>query len=505
MILVRGNTLPSFDVARPFAENSSKDIYKDRKAWQHMPQLVANQLAELRKGSYVWQHCRTDADVALPHAYTKSVYNVSKRFEDGTLIVLNTASEAVAVLDCAEADAYESLPDSIDRSSELVESLISLGMLVRTDEDERFKFRVFRNRYAYADDDCVNVTIYPTQDCNARCFYCFEGGEQRITMSEDTADKVVEYLVNAVSVDDEVIFRWFGGEPLMAAGIIDRILCGIDDAFEGKLTYHSIIITNASFIDDAMIEKFVGRWHVRKVQTTIDGYREAHNRRKHYAQAPYGSYDQVIETIGKLLDAGIFTICRFNLDKNNVEDFPKVLDDLERYLGDPRFYVHATTIRSNSGCGFTSTKNNIMPADYPWFYEKVLGELIGRGFYKDPINVLPLRARNICLACSASSYVINSEGRFYRCLQHSLGDDEATGSVFEGMRLNSAYAKWFEMTDNLPVGCEACVWLPCCQGGCKHYRMQGRPDALPCLREKFYIDVLLDFVWGQVTQRAIES
>ena len=505
MILVRENTLPSFDVARPFAERSSNDIYKNRNAWQHMPQLVANQLAELRSGSYVWRHCQTEPSSKLPTAFTKSVYNISKRYADGTMMLLNTASEAVLVLDENEADIFETLPEVVKDSSELIDSLISLGVLVRADEDERFKFRVFRNRYAYADDECVNVTIYPTQDCNARCFYCFEGGEERITMSADTADRVVEYLKNSISEDDEVIFRWFGGEPLMAADIIDRILCGIEEAFEGRLTYHSIIITNASYIDEDLIKKFVGRWHVRKVQTTIDGYREEHDRRKSYAVEPYGSYDQVIRTIGKLLDAGIFTICRFNLDKNNIDDFPKVLDDLEQYLADSRFYVHATTIRSNSSCGFTSTEDNIFPSDYPWFYKRVLGELISRGFYKDPINVLPLRARNICLACSASSYVINSEGQFYRCLQHSLGDDEATGDVFEGMLLNEAYAKWFKMTDELPVACETCVWLPCCQGGCKHYRMQGRPDALPCLREKFYIDVLLDIVWSQVTQHAAKS
>ena len=492
-------------MARPFAEQTSKDIYKDRKAWQHMPQLVANQLAELRSGSYIWQHCETETSKGLSAPYSKSVYNVTKRYPDGTMMLLNTASESVLVLDQVEADAYEELPDLIMASSELIDSLISLGIIVREDEDERFKFRVFRNRYAYADDECVNVTIYPTQDCNARCFYCFEGGEERITMSIDTADKIVEYLANAITENDEVIFRWFGGEPLMAADIIDHILCGIDDAFGGKLTYHSIIITNASFIDDALIEKFTGRWHVRKVQTTIDGYRDEHDRRKCYATAPFGSYNQVIDAIGKLLDAGIFTICRFNLDKNNINDLPRVLDDLERYMSDSRFYVHATTIRSNSSCGFTSVEDNILPSDYPWFYRRVLGELISRGFYKDPINILPLRARNICLACSASSYVINSEGKFYRCLQHSLGNDEATGSAYDGMRLNSAYAKWFEMTDNLPSGCESCVWLPCCQGGCKHYRMQGRPDALPCLREKFYIDVLLDFVWEQATKRASTS
>lgn len=48
--------------------------------------------------------------------------------------------------------------------------------------------------------------------------------------------------------------------------------------------------------------------------------------------------------------------------------------------------------------------------------------------------------------------------------------------------------------NNMPEECRVCEYLPCCQGGCKHYRMENKPEASPCLREKFYIDVILDLV-----------
>ncbi|MFR2168114.1 MAG: radical SAM protein [Coprococcus sp.] len=75
----------------------------------------------------------------------------------------------------------------------------------------------------------MNITIYPTQACNARCFYCFEQKEQKYWMTEETADEVVDYITRTLSVDNELVFRWFGGEPLLGEKIIDRIITGVDD------------------------------------------------------------------------------------------------------------------------------------------------------------------------------------------------------------------------------------------------------------------------------------
>ena len=60
----------------------------------------------------------------------------------------------------------------------------------------------------------TSYTILPTTGCNARCFYCYEQGTKPVTMTAETASRVVRYIV-AHRGDEEVECRWFGGEPLV--------------------------------------------------------------------------------------------------------------------------------------------------------------------------------------------------------------------------------------------------------------------------------------------------
>lgn len=494
MIFIRDNSMPDINIVQLDVTEEGKDKYSKKDKWQHMPQLMANEIAQKSLNSYSKISFSFDNILKnKPTKYKKSCFNISKKYDDGKMILLNTATEAVVILDGVEIEYFESISECYIKS-EFESMLEKLGFLVMADNDERYIFDILRNQFAFKSDKCVNITIYPTQACNARCFYCFEQNEQRYWMTENTADKVVNYITKTLSVDNELIFRWFGGEPLLGEKIIDRIINGVNSYFEGKLTYHSIIITNNSLITDELIEKFKTTWHVRKVQTTIDGYREEHDKRKAYVDSSIDRYQQTINNIRKILDAGIFAICRFNFDKYNMFQFEKVLEDLDEFKDNPKFFIHATTLRNKIHSEDEARKRYIYPEDYNDFYTYVFGQLFEKGFYKDVINILPLRARNVCLACTIGGLIINSEGKFFRCLQHYLDEENCVGDCEKGLLHNEAYQKWFKLMNCMPEECQKCAYLPCCQGGCKHYRLENKPDASPCLREKFYKDVIFDLI-----------
>ena len=68
----------------------------------------------------------------------------------------------------------------------------------------------------------TGYTIFPTTDCNARCFYCFELGRSRIPMNNETAQKTARYI-KAHCGGETVSIRWFGGEPLFNQAAIHTI------------------------------------------------------------------------------------------------------------------------------------------------------------------------------------------------------------------------------------------------------------------------------------------
>ena len=88
-------------------------------------------------------------------------------------------------------------------------------------------------------------------DCYARCFYCFEHGAIKGSMSLETADNVAKFLIERCT-EKELYISWFGGEPLMVPHIIDRINARLLDA---GIDIESSITTNGILIFPAIISK----------------------------------------------------------------------------------------------------------------------------------------------------------------------------------------------------------------------------------------------------------
>lgn len=297
--------------------NVEIDGYQHHEKWQYKPIMDVN--VEDVLGENIINISTQDYNKALKRIgkskLVASLFNLEKSFADKTTVMINTMTEAVVVLSYEEYQKYKAISFCTDYNDKTIIQLYLLGVLTKDDDSELFKLDVIRNRSAFASNDAINITIYPTQECNARCFYCFENGEKRTPMSEETVAKVVEYISKNVTADDEVVFRWFGGEPLVADHIIDYITTQVDSFFHGKLRYSSIVTTNGFNISDDLISRAKHKWHAKKFHVTIDGYGEEHNRRKNYYDKSIDSYQKLLSDISKLIDAGIFVVCRFNLDK----------------------------------------------------------------------------------------------------------------------------------------------------------------------------------------------
>lgn len=263
---------------------------------------------------------------------------------DAGIAIYNAMTRSLVVMNEEE---FESI--FTDAETEYVDFLIRSYTLVTEDFKDIETMQRLRKYYEVPLDDKYlqkgnihEYTILTTTHCNANCFYCYEKGRSKIHMTQETAEKIGDFITEYAPLDRIIDLRWFGGEPLYNAKIIDTIVGKIR---ETGMNYQSTMVSNASLFNDELIQKAVKSWHLAHVQVTLDGTEEVYNKAKAYTKKDFNAYKKVIENIGKLLDANIAVTVRMNLELYNADDLKNVVHECYKYFGNhPQFGMYAYPI-----------------------------------------------------------------------------------------------------------------------------------------------------------------
>ena len=430
--------------------------------------------------------------IASDRKIKRSKYNIFHK-KNNMSVLWNTISDACVLFNEKETQYYED-NDFILMSTDFNEALYELGFLVDEDINELFYINLMRHEfsYSYPSSKHVDIEILPTQACNAKCFYCFQKDYRSITMDDEIVEQVIEYISNSVTEENDIRYIWFGGEPLLVPHIIDKIIKGVNSKVCNQVEYHSSIATNGILIYEETIEKFVNGWNVDDVVITIDGYKEEHNKRKALQDKEIDAYFVAMNNIKKLVEMGIHVTCRINLDKDNESQLDLILAEFKEYVHYENFSVQVTTLRDKVTIGGVDKSKYICPSEYREFYQKAMNSLKKVGLLKRPLSLLPIKYNANCIACSLNKIVINSNGKLFKCVQDSMGNENAVGDCKSGIRVNDNFSMWYRDVDDLGNECNNCTLLPCCHGGCKLYRIKPSEDTTKCLRTKYYLNIILD-------------
>ncbi|MBR6986736.1 MAG: radical SAM protein, partial [Clostridiales bacterium] len=213
----------------------------------------------------------------------------------------------------------------------LAELVSGCVLVYSTDDDySRYRFAVTALKAMDRSRGVKTYTILPTTACNARCVYCYEQGMKVSTMSESTADKVIDFILKTMR-SDEITLCWFGGEPLVAANIINRICTGLN---EKGVSFKSRIITNASLFTPELLDTAVNVWHLKRAQVSVDGSKSDYEARKLFCSPKIHNYEYLLKTIGIMLDAGLEVTLRCNFDQGNIEGMYSFWEDINNLYGD---------------------------------------------------------------------------------------------------------------------------------------------------------------------------
>lgn len=312
--------------------------------------------------------------------------------------------------------------------------------------------------------------VFTTMDCNARCFYCYEKGRARPSMSVETARKTAGYIARHCG-GQKVHLAWFGGEPLYNSQVID-VIC--NDLVGRGIEFESSMTSNGFLFDEKTVERAAGLWRLRQVQITLDGAEDVYNGIKRYIDAGAESpYRVVLGNIRGLIDAGVAVMVRLNVSRSNFRSLLALVDDLEERFAGARLL----TVYCELTCEFDGMDIVPMKADATESLHQsveLLDQRLERAGFLKRRGVKAKIPLSQCMADDGGSLTVLPDGHLGVCEHYS--EDNYVGSV-DSDELDEAMVQSFrERFEPMPE-CTECFEYPTC------IRLKKCPFMAKCLPE----------------------
>ena len=424
-----------------------------------------------------------DVNSGAVHSIDKLTYDILDVYDGG-----NYAAVLDALGSCyGENDIKEALAE--------LQSLVDRQLLFAPDLEVPLTF---------SDKPIVkSLCLHVAHDCNLRCGYCFAGtgdfGAVRGLMTQDVANRAVDFLIESSGSRRNCEIDFFGGEPLLNMEVVRDTVAYVRrrEAETGKifkltLTTNAVLLTddNIAFLNDNNISLVL----------SLDGRREVHDRMRP-GWLGEGSYDEALANIRKVVDArqgqnyylrGTFTA--YNLD-------------------------FCADVLSMADAGFTQLSvEPVVGKDAPYEireehlpqlfaqYEKLAEEYLqqkadGAGFeffhFNMDIHKGPCVAKRLSGCGAGHEYLaVTPEGDLYPCHQFVGREGYVLGNIFTGV-ISDELPRAFRAAHVLSKSeCRDCWARFYCSGGChaNAQLMHGdihRPYAIGCELQKKRLECAL--------------
>lgn len=326
------------------------------------------------------------------------------------------------------------------------------GILVSDGVDEVSDVLSFRNQYIKSSKKKSTFTIALTQQCNARCYYCYQAcmGFKKTVSTKEDYDKIIDFILSN-SFNKKVEIIWFGGEPLMKMDTINYISKKLQ---EKKVDFYSSIITNGLLLNVVNIKVLKDVWRVKNIQITFDGLYDKHDKRKNY-MSNGKVFEVLIMNIEKILDNDIRVDVRINLSKINYKESDEIFEyfftKFKKYKNFNCYYSYIIDDTGNQKFAFKTEE------------QEKINKQVFKQFRKYRNFSLPRRRNIFCGVQNKQSYFLDIYGNVYICEHHFWDYDKKIGKIEDFSNGKNCEKN---IRQNLSKKCINCVFLPVCQGGC---------------------------------------
>ncbi|RKY65687.1 MAG: hypothetical protein DRQ02_09905 [Candidatus Latescibacterota bacterium] len=435
--------------------------------------------------------------------YKQSRYNFFFDAEDGTHLAFNAMSGGLAIIEDGNRDEVQRIladPNSYRSDTEekkrLWDSLLKGGFLIEKERDELAVLKM-RNRVGRFNTDSFGLIIMPTLQCNFRCVYCYESFPN-ISMKPEIEEGIVRWVRERTRFVKTFHVSWFGGEPLLRFDVIKRLGSEFKKIAEDRgCQYGMSITTNGYLLDEEKIKQLVPL-DLQRVQVTLDGPPEVHDRRRPLANGR-GTFNQILENLVALdrLAPQVHITLRVNFDKTNLMYVPQLLHILPQGLRDRAgiYFRHVFSYHRN----WSDMKCEKL-ANPSQNIAELQKKSIMSDFRHDPADSIgPMAA--YCYADYWNRFVVGPEGNLYKCTV-AIEPGDRVGYITPHGKAHTTplLEKWASVDPFEDEECRNCKWLPVCMGGCSRPRVYG--EAKVCFIEQGAAKEQLNNIYWQFKKEA---
>ena len=342
-----------------------------------------------------------------------------------------------------------------------------------------------------------------TYDCNMRCTYCFEShlfhrDTQWLqhTMSCSQVDAAFKAMEN-LNPDATLPIHLFGGEPFLLRNydLVQYVLKRGTDLGKSFTAITNGLKTN-HFIP------LLTKADIHTLQITLDGIKSVHDTRKKTCDGG-GTFDQIVESIGQLVEAGIHVTVKVTFDHVTVKALPHFMEFAREkgWFDTENVEVYASPVFHHSKGGCYNFLCNLSIEDLTFVLEddfmrtaflKGMNPLIQKLGFKDKWTPQITYCRHM-----PSQTYFDPFGNIYVC-DDSLGDTEhAVGVYYPEIEFNDVYTMWKKRTISDMTSCHHCRYALICGGGCGHYTYHEKGSLLEpdCTFSQQAITVYYPLIW----------
>jgi uncharacterized protein len=311
---------------------------------------------------------------------------------------------------------------------------------------------------ASLDPKYLELTLFPTEQCNFRCTYCYEDFSIG-KMKQETINSVKNLLNNRIGSLKRLNLQWFGGEPLAAKDIIYEISTFAQSLCTKHNVHFSGGITTNGYLLDIPTVRRLHELGQRGYQISLDGFGAVHNSTRKLASGG-ATFDRIIANLKAMRDSELplSVVLRVHLSTENHESVKELARMLRRdFLHDGRFSIFLKPIE-NLGGPNSAKIVSLTQKDRQFRLNELKHLLYGENPDQENISGNHLQ---ICYASRPNSLVIRADGRVQKCTvllsdpRNTVGEITPDGRIHLDHSLMGNWMRGYATGDFKTLSCPA--------------------------------------------------